>query len=250
MHYEQPVRYGPAPQQYGQPASYGQPADYVQPSPFGRPHSPALPYGPALQPAQQLQYSQQLQDSRPPEHFGHPQHGRRSAHQRPEEGQARSGPSGHGWEDGSPPLAGFGSRAVSFLIDLAAPWLVLTALLAVGFVLDNLVLIVALAGIGYLGVFTFVIWNSCYQQGATGQSLGRRVAKTKLVKIETAAPVGFGTALVRQICHGVEFGVGYLWPLWDERRQTFADKIVGTVVVRAESATVYRAGRTPPSSHP
>jgi uncharacterized RDD family membrane protein YckC len=25
--------------------------------------------------------------------------------------------------------------------------------------------------------------------------------------------------------------VGYLWPLWDDKRQTFADKILGTVVV-------------------
>jgi uncharacterized RDD family membrane protein YckC len=27
--------------------------------------------------------------------------------------------------------------------------------------------------------------------------------------------------------------LGYLWPLWDPRKQTFADKIVGSVVVRA-----------------
>ncbi len=28
------------------------------------------------------------------------------------------------------------------------------------------------------------------------------------------------------------FYVGYLWPLWDAERQTFADKIIQTVVVR------------------
>ena len=27
------------------------------------------------------------------------------------------------------------------------------------------------------------------------------------------------------------FYVGFLWPLWDPQRQTFADKIVGTVCV-------------------
>ena len=26
--------------------------------------------------------------------------------------------------------------------------------------------------------------------------------------------------------------IGYLWPLWDEKRQTFSDKIVSSVVVR------------------
>ncbi len=25
--------------------------------------------------------------------------------------------------------------------------------------------------------------------------------------------------------------IGYLWPLWDSKRQTFADKIMGTVVI-------------------
>ena len=26
--------------------------------------------------------------------------------------------------------------------------------------------------------------------------------------------------------------VGWLWPLWDAKKQTFADKIMGTVVVK------------------
>jgi hypothetical protein len=25
--------------------------------------------------------------------------------------------------------------------------------------------------------------------------------------------------------------LGYLWPLWDAKRQTFADKVMGTVVI-------------------
>jgi hypothetical protein len=29
--------------------------------------------------------------------------------------------------------------------------------------------------------------------------------------------------------------VGYLWPLWDNKRQTFADKIMGTVCVPRDS---------------
>lgn len=35
---------------------------------------------------------------------------------------------------------------------------------------------------------------------------------TKLVKIETGEPVGFGMALLRQICFTVTLGIGYLWP--------------------------------------
>ncbi len=51
----------------------------------------------------------------------------------------------------------------------------------------------------------------------------------------TGQPIGFGMAFVRQIAHALDswsLGIGYLWPLWDERRQTFADKVCNTVVVR------------------
>ncbi len=43
------------------------------------------------------------------------------------------------------------------------------------------------------------------------------------------------TAFVRDLAHvldSVACHLGWLWPLWDQKRQTFADKIVGTVVVR------------------
>jgi hypothetical protein len=32
-------------------------------------------------------------------------------------------------------------------------------------------------------------------------------------------------------------GIGYLWSLWDPKRQTVADKIVKAVVVRIDDAT-------------
>ena len=123
---------------------------------------------------------------------------------------------------------------LSALIDYVAPGIVLGAVIRVSIGFESPELILMVTVLSYLGLFAFILWNSCYRQGTTGQSIGRRVAKTKLVKIETGRPVGFGTALVRQICHNVEFIIGYLFPLWDAKRQTFADKIVGTVVVRAD----------------
>jgi len=38
----------------------------------------------------------------------------------------------------------------------------------------------------------------------------------------------------RDVIHVIDsltFNIGFLWPLWDERRQTIADKMVRTVVV-------------------
>jgi uncharacterized RDD family membrane protein YckC len=88
---------------------------------------------------------------------------------------------------------------------------------------------IMLAGLGW------TIYNRWLVGGRTGQSLGKRVTRTKLVGELTDAPIGPMNAFVRDLVHildGMAY-VGYLWPLWDDRRQTFADKIVRTVVVNA-----------------
>ena len=58
--------------------------------------------------------------------------------------------------------------------------------------------------------------------------------KFKVVSEKTWQPIGFGMSIVRQLAHivdGIVCYIGYLWPLWDEKRQTFADKIMTTVCV-------------------
>jgi uncharacterized RDD family membrane protein YckC len=132
------------------------------------------------------------------------------------------------------PLASFGARVISSLIDYVAPVIVLSLLLSLVVATGPSPWRQLLTAAGYLGLLGFGGWNSGYLQGTTGRSLGRRVTKTKLVTIETGQPVGFGWAVARQICHGLEFGIGYLWPLWDAKCQTFADKIVKAVVIRVD----------------
>ena len=91
----------------------------------------------------------------------------------------------------------------------------------------------------YLGVLYFLalsIYNRWYRGGTTGQTIGRGVAGVKLVKESTGQPIGMGMAFVRDIAHIVDSiicYVGWLFPLWDSKRQTLADKIVSTVVVTA-----------------
>lgn len=80
----------------------------------------------------------------------------------------------------------------------------------------------------------FNVGNRVFRQGRTGQSLGKKLLGIRLLNERTMAPVGAGTALLRELAHyidGVAMYIGYLWPLWDPKRQTFADKICGTVVV-------------------
>lgn len=174
-----------------------------------------------------------LQRYQPPEQFAHPQRARDVAGRTVGAQPLPVPPSRHRTGEVRP-LAGFRPRVISFLIDLVAPSTLVALVLVLGVAVGGSGLIVAFAVPGGLGLVAFLLWNSCYLQGSTGQSIGRRVAGTTLVKIETGAPVGFGTALVRQLCHGAELGIGYLWPLWDIQRQTFADKITATLVVRVD----------------
>jgi len=81
------------------------------------------------------------------------------------------------------------------------------------------------------------IWNFIFKQGSTGQTIGKGVLKIKLVRQADGQVLGAGTTFVRQICHTLDnlaCAIGYLWPLWDEKNQTFADKIMSTLVIKAQ----------------
>jgi uncharacterized RDD family membrane protein YckC len=131
---------------------------------------------------------------------------------------------------------------VSFLIDWVAPVITLNLLLSLAAPTNGTEWRPVIDAVAYLGLVGFGIWNSGYLQGTTGRSIGRWVAGIKLVSIQTGQPVGFRRALARQICHVVDIGIGYLWPLCDRKRQTFADKIFGTIVVRTGAVTKDRTG--------
>lgn len=89
----------------------------------------------------------------------------------------------------------------------------------------------------WLGVLYFLaVWtyNRWYRGGTTGYTIGRGVAGCKLVKESTGETIGMGMAFVRDIAHIVDSiicYVGWLFPLWDTKRQTIADKIMSTVVL-------------------
>ena len=89
-------------------------------------------------------------------------------------------------------------------------------------------------GIGTLLSPVYFLWNFCYRQGKTGQSIGKSVMKFKVISEKTWQPIGFWLSLVRQIAHYIDqliCYVGYLFPLWDDKRQTIADKLMNTVCV-------------------
>ncbi|MFC8191571.1 RDD family protein [Cellulomonas sp. NPDC057328] len=78
-------------------------------------------------------------------------------------------------------------------------------------------------------------WNRWVRVARTGRSLGKQAMGLRVVLEETGNPPGVWMCLVRDVAHVLDnlvLYVGYLWPLWDAKRQTFADKAVHTVVVR------------------
>jgi uncharacterized RDD family membrane protein YckC len=79
----------------------------------------------------------------------------------------------------------------------------------------------------------WVTYNRWITGGRTGQSLGKRVTKIRLIGEETNAPIGAKNACIRDLVHILDALtiVGYLWPLWHEKRQTFADQIMKTIVI-------------------
>ena len=104
----------------------------------------------------------------------------------------------------------------------------------------------------YLAGVAFIIYNSGYLAGTTGQSYGRKIAGTRLVNESTGQPIGFGMAVLRQLVHFLDSlacYVGWLWPLWDDKRQTFADKIMSTVVIADNGQSQQQAQQTPPQGY-
>jgi uncharacterized RDD family membrane protein YckC len=122
--------------------------------------------------------------------------------------------------------ANWGQRVGGYLID----YVPIFVLELIGIISRNAIIwfLVLLASIGWW------IYNRCIQAGRTGQSLGKKTLHLRLLSEKTGEPIGAGMAFARDICHildSLACYIGWLFPLWDAKRQTFADKIVGTVVI-------------------
>ena len=70
---------------------------------------------------------------------------------------------------------------------------------------------------------------------ALGGTLGKRVLGMRLEKVDTGENIGYGAAIVRfvvSIASGLALGIGYLWAVSDEDKQTWHDKAAMSVVMR------------------
>lgn len=161
--------------------------------------------------------------------------------------------------DAGPGYAGFGSRLGGYLLDSLLYGLLFAVFAVPGVVLgigafddcvsfdngDTTEIIcppgapkggMLAAGIA-LGVVGLIVVAVLYVRalGRTGQTWGRKIVGVKVVGKDSRQPLGSGKAFLRLLVAGIVSGncvLGYLWMLWDKDKQTWHDKIVGSVVVK------------------
>ena len=141
-------------------------------------------------------------------------------------------------EDSAPelPTASWPARAAAFAIDL---------LLGVAVIATMALLTLSAPQRGWLWwvftgaavvVFILIAVNRLVLPWLTGWSLGRAVFGIA-VRRPGGSPVGLGRLFLRDLAHLLDTAalfIGWLWPLWDRRRRTFADLLLRTEVHRVE----------------
>jgi len=69
-----------------------------------------------------------------------------------------------------------------------------------------------------------------------GRTPGMKITGNRLVDVNTGGPIGtgrgFGRALVAQFISPFLCALGFLWAIWDPRKQTWHDKIANSVVIK------------------
>lgn len=98
----------------------------------------------------------------------------------------------------------------------------------------------AIAAAALLGIAGFVgvlVYHAKLTGGPSGATVGKKAVGIKVVDATTGGPIGGGRAIGRYLfasfISGNIFALGYLWSLWDSRKQTWHDKVVSSVVVKA-----------------
>jgi len=164
------------------------------------------------------------------------------------------------WGSDSSGRAGFGNRLGGYLLDgllygivMAVPIIVGVVMIVLSFndcyfetrgLTDELICPDGAPSAGLLGGgiavvvlgFLFVVVIYLRALGRTGQTWGRRIVGNKVVRVDNGDVPGIGRALGRELFGWIISAnilyLGYLWMIWDKDRQTWHDKVAGTIVVR------------------
>lgn len=101
---------------------------------------------------------------------------------------------------------------------------------------ETIAYILLAAGLYLLVSLLLIIIYYGRWEGERTQTIGKRALGIRTVRASTGQPLGFGRGVGRyfaRILSGSVFYLGYLWMLWDNDKQTWHDKIVESIVVKA-----------------
>jgi Mce-associated membrane protein len=138
--------------------------------------------------------------------------------------------------EGSAPneLAGWHIRAAAFAVDVVPGSAVVATTALVWLAAPQQSVWWWLSISVLVGATLVTLVNRAVLPAILGWSLGRALCGIEVVQGDGAA-VGVGRLLLRELAHLLDtlsVFVGWLWPLWDSRRRTFADVLLGTEVRR------------------
>ncbi len=85
-----------------------------------------------------------------------------------------------------------------------------------------------------------ILFNYAYAVyfiGSRGQTLGKMIMGIKVIDLKNRQHPTYLQAIVREpigkFISGLFLGLGFLWMLWDSKKQTWHDKLANTVVIEA-----------------
>jgi|SRR3989344_2422311 len=86
-------------------------------------------------------------------------------------------------------------------------------------------------------VASLVVWIGyvVFYQAQSGQTLGKKVMGIKVVTLDGQKPsvvTFFLRDVIGKLVSGIILLIGYLWVIWDSKKQALHDKIASTYVVR------------------
>lgn len=131
-------------------------------------------------------------------------------------------------------LATWVRRAVGLAINWAAAavcWMPMIVVDERGASAATTVVVVVLAYV--TGFVYLLLYASAVSR--TGRWIGQRVVGIRIVRVTTLEPPTWWRSAARLLLSSVNTlpcYLGWFWPMWDPMRQTFADMIVDTIVVR------------------
>jgi len=208
---------------------YQPPPGESPPPPPGYGQQPPPPPGYGQQPPPPPGYGQQPPP--PPPNYGQPPPNYGS----PPPTYGQPGPAGYGQPAVPGGLAEWPQRALGAIVDWAFAVVIVIVAVIVGAIFGAIssVLGLLVSLLLYIVAFGYLMLQMV-KQGNTGQTIGKKIIGLKVISEATGQPIGPGMSIARYFAHIVDSiicYIGWLFPLWDAKKQTIADKLLGTVVI-------------------